>query len=80
MAKKKLGQRVKVTISAPQWVPGAVESMNGLEGEITALDTTARPGGSPYLVTFQSPPRPWWSGQHPSLSWWFAENELEVLP
>lgn len=75
------GSRVRVSISEG-WHRGAVESLNGLTGEIVELsepvDAWGRPKPTRFLVRFPERPKPWHANQIPSHSWWFDPNELEL--
>ena len=77
--KYKIGQRVRIRISAPRWAGWAVENLNGLTGiveEIKQRDFDI--GLGPYCVHIDEP----YSdrlGIKERGSWWMKANELTAI-
>jgi len=70
--------RVRIVIpDASIWAQGAADSLNGLCGVVTEV----RDSGGIMLacVKLDRRPKPWWSHQRPSRSWWLSLDELEII-
>ena len=76
MIKLEVGQQVRV--SPIGWSDGAQKKLSGKTGVITEINPHQH-DNRPYLVTFKTPPYPWWRYQRPTCSWWFAGKELTVI-
>ena len=71
-----INDRVKVTIqNRHRYTVGCAESLNGQIGTI-ANYTASPPEGQRFLVNFDTPANPWWSGQLLVSSFWIPVNDL----
>lgn len=73
------GARARVNITDfATYASGAAECLHGKTGKVSAYVECSinADWGPAYLLDFDTPANPWWSGQGLPNSWWFPAAEL----